>query len=119
MNIPLYIIITKPNVPKYENTTFICSSLEECKNKLIIKLKNEIIKFIDYPDDIDDFITNYWYTENYMNNEFFDYNIFYNNEWIKPWTTQELYDTVIDIINKIDIQDSIYNDNNYYDDNTE
>ena len=111
----MFITVTKPNIPKYETTTFICSALEECKNKLIINLKNIIYKQIDYPVDVDDFVTNYWYNDNAMSNEFFDYQIFLNNEWSKPWTLQELYDIVINIINKVDIQDSIYNNKNYYD----
>jgi len=115
MNTPMFIIITKPNIPKYEKLTFICNSLDECKNKLIINLKNNIYKNIDYPLDVDDFVTNYWYNDKSMDNDFFDYQIFLNNEWIMPWTIQELYDIVINIINQVDIQNSIYNDKNYYD----
>lgn len=115
MNISMFIIITKPSIPKYEMDTFTFNTLEECKNKLIISLKNLILKEIDYPDDVDDFITNYWYNENSMDNEFFDYKLFIDNNWSKPWTLQELYEIVINIINQVDIQNSIYNDKNYYD----
>lgn len=115
MSIPMYITITKPHVPKYETFLFVCETIDECQNKLIINLKNIINKQIDYPQDIDDFVTNYWYNENAMNNEFFDYNIFLDNKWSKPWTLQELYEIVIDIINQVDIQNSIYNNKNYYD----
>ena len=115
MSIPIFINITRPNFPKYETLTFNCSSLEDCKNKLIVNLKNLINKKIDYPEDIDDFATLFWYNENYMNNDFFEYQIFYENNWTKPWSLQELYDTVLEIINQVDIQDCIYNKNNYYD----
>ena len=115
MNIPMFITITKPNVPKYETITFGCNSLEECKNKLIVNLKNIIYRQIDYPTDVDDFVTNYWYNENSMENEFFDYQLFIDNNWSKPWTIQELYEIVTNIINQVDIQNSIYNDKNYYD----
>ena len=115
MNIPLFITITKPNIPKYETITFVCTTLEECKNKLIVNLKNIIYKQIDYPDDVDDFVTIYWYNDNSMDNEFFNYQLFIDNKWSKPWTLQELYDIVINIINQVDIQDAIYNNKNYYD----
>ena len=95
--------------------TFVCNTLEECKNKLIINLKNIINKQIDYPVDVDDFVTNYWYNDNAMDNIFFDYQIFIDNKWSQPWILQELYEIVINIINQVDIQDSIYNDKNYYD----
>ena len=116
MNISMFITITKPHIPRYETITHVCNTLEECKNKLIVSLKNIIHKNIDYPADVDDFSTNYWYNENAMDNEFFDYQLFIDNKWTKPWTLQELYEIVTDIINQVDIQDSIYNDNNYYED---
>ena len=115
MNIPMFITITKPNYPKYETTTFVCNTLEECQNKLIITLKNLIDKKIDFPVDVDDFESIYWYNEASMSNEFYDYSIFYDGKWSKPWTIQELYETVTNIIHQVDIQNSIYNDKNYYD----
>jgi len=115
MNIPMFITFTKPNIPKFETITFVCNTLEECKNKLIITLKNIINKQIDYPVDVDDFVTNYWYNDNAMDNIFFDYQTFIDNKWSKPWTLQELYEIVINIINQVDIQNSLYNNKNYYD----
>ena len=76
MNIPMFITITRPNVPKYETINFICNTLEECQNKLIVNLKNIIYRHIDYPVDVDDFVTNYWYNENSMDNQ----NSIYNNK---------------------------------------
>ena len=111
----MFITVTKPNVPKYETITLICESLEECQNKLIVNIKNLILKKIDYPEDVDDFTTLFWYNENSMDNEFIDYNIFYDGKWTKPWLIQELYELVVNIINQVDIQDSIYNNKNYYD----
>lgn len=115
MNIPMFITITKPNIPKYETITFVCDTLDDCKNKLIINLKNIIYKQINYPVDVDDFVTNYWHNDSAMDNEFFDYQIFIDNKWSKPWTLQELYEIVTNIINQVDIQNSIYNNKNYYD----
>jgi hypothetical protein len=105
--IPLIIIFTKPTVPKYETVTFICDSLEECYNKLIINIKNKISKIIDYPEDLDNFASLYWYKDYNMDNEIFDYNIFYENEWKKPWSNQELYENIINIIHDVDVQNKI------------
>ena len=113
--IPMFIIITRPKIPKYEKLTFSCENLEECKNKLIVNFKNNILNKVDYPEDLDDFSSLFWYNEYNMDNNLFDYEIFIDNKWSKPWTLQELYEQVIDIIHKVDIQNSIYNDKNYYD----
>jgi hypothetical protein len=115
MSIPMFITFTKPDIPKYETLTFICSTEEECYNKLIINIKNNISKEIDYPADLDDFTNLFWYNNNYMDNNIFEYKIFKDTEWVQPWTYQELYDSVVDIIHNVDIQNSIYNDKNYYD----
>lgn len=114
-NYGLYIIFTKPNVPKYELLNFVCSSLEECYNKLIVNIKNKINMNIDFPSDLDDFAYLHWYNNYSMDNEIFDYNVFSNNEWTKPWTLQELYENILEIIHQVDLQNSIYNDRNYYD----
>jgi hypothetical protein len=112
--IPMFITFTRPKVPKYETLTFICQNLDECENKLIVSLKNNIFSNIDYPMDIDDYATLFWYNNDSMDNDFFDYNIFYENNWVKPWKQQEIYEKVIDIIHTVDVQNSIYDPNNYY-----
>jgi hypothetical protein len=115
MSIPMYITITKPHIPKYETLTFICKDLDECHNKLIINIKKCIEKKVDYPEDLDNYAVLYHYNENNMDNDIFSYNIFYENEWVRPWTYQDLYEQVIEIIHQVDIQNSIYNNKNYYD----
>jgi len=115
LTIPMFIIITRPKIPKYEKLTFSCKNLEECKNKLIVNFKNNILNKVDYPEDLDIFSSLFWYNDYNMDNNLFDYEIFIDNKWTQPWTLQELYEQVIDIIHKVDIQDSIYNDKNYYD----
>jgi hypothetical protein len=113
--IPMILIFTRPNhTPKYELLTFNCDNLEECKGKLIVNIKNKILKNIDYPLFLDDFASLFWYNDNYMDNEVFNYNVFYNNEWIQPWELQELYEETIKIIHQVDIQNSIYSKTNYY-----
>lgn len=113
--IPMILIFTRPNyTPKYELLTFNCQNLEECKGKLIVNIKNNIFKNIDYPPNLDDFATLHWYNDNYMENNIYDYKIFYNNEWSQPWELQDLYEEVIEIIHQVDVQNSIYSKTNYY-----
>jgi len=112
----IIITITRPKIPKYETITFVCKSLDECENKLIVNLKNNINSNIDFPVDVDDYSTLFWNNEYSMDNNFFDYQIFYKDKWIKPWELQDIYEKVINIIHNVDIQNSIYNPTNYYDD---
>jgi hypothetical protein len=112
MSIAMNIIITKPKYNKYETFNFICNDLEECKNKIIVTVKNIIFATIDYPLDITEFEL-LWYSDNYMDNRVFDYNIFQNNEWIKPWSDQELYESILELIYTIDVQDSLFNESNF------
>ena len=115
MSIPLTITLTKPTQNKYETLYYICNDLDDCYNKVIIAIKNLIMFKTDYPPDYDEFKNLIWYNLISFDNEVFDYNIFFENKWIKPWDHQELYDNVLDIIHKNDVQDSIYNNKNYYD----
>lgn len=114
--IPMYIIVTKPTMQKYEKFEFICNSLDECYNKLIINFKNLIEMKADYPMDLDEFTLTYWHNDNSIHNNIFDYSIFYKNKWQKLWTEQELYERVIEIIYNVDMQNSIYT---YYEDSKE
>ena len=112
MKLPMYITLTYPNENKFVTKNFIFENLDECLNKIIITVKNHIQKKIDYPADLDEFTNIYWYENNSMNNEVFDYYIFINDEWKQPWTLQEIYDDVIEIIYKNDIQNAILNPKN-------
>jgi hypothetical protein len=107
INYPLYLIFTKPSIPKYEILNFVCKTVDECYNKLIINIKNRIDMKIDYPYDLDEFSNIYWYKYYSMDNDIFDYNIFIDNEWKKPWSNQELYESVINILHNLDIQNAI------------
>jgi len=112
----MFITFTRPKIPKYETLTFICKTLDECENKLIVNIKNNINANIDYPVDIDDYSALFWNNESSMDNNFFDYQIFYEDKWIKPWELQEIYEKVLEIIHQVDIQNSLYDSNNYYED---
>jgi hypothetical protein len=113
--IPMYIIITKPNENKYEIENFILADINQCFNKLITILLKYFEKKIDYPDTLEEFTNLYWYQHNIMNNEIFYYNIYENGVWKQPWSNDELYQHMIDIIYNKDIQNSIFNKKNYKD----
>lgn len=115
MSVPLNIILTKPKDNKYESQYFSCNDLDECYNKIIVSIKNIISLNVDYPDDYDEFKNLIWYNNISFDNDVFDYSVFFEGKWIKPWSHQELYDAVKDIIYNVDIQNSIYNKKNTYD----
>jgi len=113
MSIPLTLINNDPTKNKYILTNYTCETLEECYNKIVIDIKKKILMNTDYPDTLDEFTNLIWYATNTINNPVFDYNIFYKNEWIKPWSDEEIYDSILELINKLDIQDALFDKNNY------
>ena len=122
MSIPLNIILTKPKDNKYESLYFICTDLDDCYNKIIVSVKNLISLKVNYPDDYEEFKNIIWYETVSFDNDIFEYSIFHENKWMKPWSHQEIYDKIKDIIYNVDIQDSIYekkNSNEYNSDSDE
>ena len=119
MSIPLNIILSKPKDNKYDTTYFICNDLDECYNKLIVAVKNLILLNIDYPSDYEEFKNLIWYNGISFDNEVFEYSLFNDGKWDKPWSHQEIYDAVCEIIHTVDIQNSIYNKKNTYDYNSD
>jgi hypothetical protein len=115
MSIPLHIILTKPKQNKFESTYLICIDLDDCYNKIIVSVKNLILLSVDYPDDYEEFKNIIWYNGLSFDNDIFDYSIFSENKWIKPWSHQEIYEQVCTIIHNLDLQNSIYNKRNTYD----
>jgi hypothetical protein len=119
MSIPLNIIITNPKHNKYNSMYFTCNDIDECYNKVVISVKNAIILNVDYPADYEEFKNLIWYNSISFDNEIFDYSIFIENEWKTPWTHQEIYDQICEIIHTVDLQNSIYNKKNTYDYNSD
>jgi len=116
MNIPIAInIITKKEIIL---KTLTGTNLNDCLNKIIIELIPYFDMSIDYPIEYDDFITIYFnsclYCENNVD-DIFDYKIFNDNEWITPWSKQDIYDKILELINARDIQDFITNPITYND----
>jgi hypothetical protein len=89
-----------------ETINFIFDSLDECKNKVILTFKNQLEKYnFDFQNLFEDYISQYKFKyDNTIYNLLVEYYIFYNNEWIQPWTIQEIYEISVDLINKLDIQ---------------
>ena len=115
MSIPLNIILTNPKKNKYESLYLVCTDLDDCYNKIIVTVKNMLLLNVNYPNDYEEFKNLIWYNSISFDNEVFDYSIFTENKWLKPWTQQEIYDSVCDIIHNVDLQNSIYNKRNTYD----
>jgi hypothetical protein len=115
MSIPVNILLTKPKENKYESLYLVCNDLDDCYNKIIVTVKNSITLNVDYPDDYEEFKNLIWYNGISFDNDVFNYSIFYEGKWIEPWTQQEIYNQVTEIIHNVDIQNSIYNKKNTYD----
>lgn len=115
MKFPMYITLTHPIENKFSINHFMFNTLDECLNKIIITVKNHINKKNVFPNDLEEFTNIHWYEDNILNNNVFDYSIYIDtdNEWKQPWTLQEIYENVIEIINQIDIQNALLNPDNY------
>ncbi len=106
--IPVSLIINNPKNNDYKFINFSCKTIEECYNMIVINIKNNITMIIDYPDSVDEFAVLYW-----NNNNVFNYSVFTNNEWKQPWTYQDIYESAIEIIHTIDLQNSLFNETNF------
>jgi hypothetical protein len=106
----LLINITSFKTYNYNTEKYICDSLIDCKNKLIITFKNELNKFnFDYPINFDEYQDNLYHYYYHTSNILIEYYIFDNEKLIMPWSIQELYELATDIINKLDIQKVLLN----------
>lgn len=101
------------NVVKYKTyfetdiKTFECNSLKDAKIKLVNYL-TDIYKHlvIDFPENMLDF-EYIWFHEQYVKANAFNYKIYHNHKWSEPWELQNIYDSVLDTINKLDINADI------------
>ena len=106
--IPIIIILHKPN-GETEIKNLKAKSLTNALSTIVINLKSFIEMDIDYPCEIQTFTNCFWFKNNNCYDDFFDYYIFHDNEWITPWSTQEIYDDILELIHKLDIQNAIIN----------
>lgn len=103
--IPIVIHIEDYSSSRLE--TFIGSNLDDCLQKIILYLKPNFEITIDFPGDYETFQNLYSDPEMYKLKSF-DYKI-YSGDWIKPWSEQEIYENIIELIHELDVQNSILN----------
>ena len=117
-------------INKYKNhfasstSTIVCTTIEEARIELI---KYIVAHFsllnIDFPLDYDDFEF-IWFNENYVGANAFTYRLYHDNNWIEPWSHQEIYDDVlvamhVDMIANPPDFDTMYGEPKYDDDTIE
>ena len=99
------LIISINKINESIQSTFTCSTLDECYIELIkhISCVFNVLQ-IDFPISLDDF-EYIWFQNEYTKNSSFTYFIFENDKWITPWSNEDIY---IDILNKME-EYEIYN----------
>ena len=112
-NIPFFIIFTKPNKHKIE--TIIISdkgtSLADIKNKLIYLIQEELSTISTLPENYSDLLP-LWYSNISADSEPFDYKIFNEEEWSKPWALEDLYDGAYEVLYKLELIEGYINTEN-------
>ena len=95
--IALVITINKfKNHFENKNVYFVCDNLDAAKSLLINKLVEEFGSLnIDFPDDLNEFETIIFNRE-YVKGDVFSYNIFSENNWIKPWADTIIYEELLE-----------------------
>jgi hypothetical protein len=107
--------ISRDTAPETILYTEVANNYDDCYNKIVLYIKKKIDININYPSEFDDFNNLIWFSDSPMcNNDLFDYQIFYENKWIKPWTKQDIYNDILDLIEKLDIQNSIFISNDEF-----
>lgn len=77
-------------------TTWLCESVDEAKDKLVDHLAREFSSLnIDYPFDLVDF-EHHWFGQQYVNTNAFYYKLFVEGIWQEPWEYQDIYSVVLD-----------------------
>ena len=114
MPLPFILVTTKPNKQKIEVKLHsdTGTDLEDIQKKLIYIIQEQISVFNDIPDNYNDFIYKCWYQEHSADAEPFVYKIFKDDEWITPWTIDELYESVYEILHKLELLAGYINDAN-------
>ena len=104
-NSPFFVLITKPTKHKIKTITHTDSGkdLDDIRNKIVYIIQEEVSTFSDIPMDYNDFIYKCWYAEKSADSEPFDYKIYSNGKWTAPWTIEELYDSVYEILHKLQL----------------
>lgn len=105
------------------HSQIVCDTLEEAKKELITYLVAHFTPLkIDFPDNLEEF-HNIWFNSTYIVADVFNYKIFHNDNWIEPWSQDEIYEDVLDCMHKYEIENApdfskIYNEPAYEDSET-
>ena len=112
--IPFFIVITKPNKLKIQTRIHTDSgkNLEDIHNKIIYLIQEEIVKFHDIPESYNDFIYKCWYADDSADAEPFDYKIYFEDKWITPWSIEEIYISVYEVLHKLELLAAYIDDAN-------
>ena len=105
------LVVYISNKRNVSEKTFNINTLEEAKTELINYLALEFIKLnVDFPTNLNEFeyIWFDYYSMDHLDT-IFNYNIYHNDLWTKPWEQQEIYDDILDKV--IDLE--INNGKNY------
>jgi len=114
MPIPFFLVTTKPNKQKIETKIHTDSGndIDDIHNKILYLMQEHISKFNDLPDSYDDFISKCWYFENSADAEPFEYKIYMDDKWISPWEIEDLYNSVYEILHKLQLLAAYIDDAN-------
>jgi len=112
--IPFFLVITKPTKHKIQTKilTDTGKDLEDIHNKIIYQIQEYVATFIDIPESYDDFIYKCWFAEISADAEPFDYKIYNEGKWISPWTPEDLYNSVYEILHKLELLAAYIDDAN-------
>lgn len=79
-------------------TSIVCDNMDETHLELVKYIAAHFTQLnIDFPDNLDEF-HNIWFNQTYVNADVFTYNCFYNNNHLKPWSDDEIYDDVLEAL---------------------
>lgn len=119
---PYYLVLTKPHKhnikPLYFNSSE--DSIDKVKNAIVNILQEEFqtVK-TDIPDNYQDFVSNCWFVDKSIDGEIFEYKVFSEGKWIEPWNHDDLYDSVYEILYKLELIGGYINDANGFNDEEE
>ena len=117
--IPFIIVFTKVNKQKIQ-TEIITESgkdIESIKQRLVYILQEKFSPFNNLPESYNEFIQSCWFVNNSADAEPFEYKIFENNKWTSPWSADDLYMDVYEILHKIELLNAYVNIENEGEDN--
>ncbi len=112
--LPFFIVFTKPNKHKIQTviTTDTGTDLDDVKNKLVYMIQEQFSTFNEFPESYEEFTNKFWYQFISADSEPFEYKVYSDKEWVQPWTNEDLYDQVVDILHKLELLGAYVNEAN-------